>query len=57
MEFLNIESKKKRNFKVYPIDGTTFQREIIPGDFKTSQLNCASPVGQNKFKKRKDSLQ
>lgn len=57
MEFLNIESKKKRNFKVYPIDGTTFQREIIPGDFKTSQLNCISPVGQNKFKKKKDSLQ
>lgn len=49
MEFLNIEIKKKRNFKVYPIDGTTFQREIIPDDFKTSQLNCISPVGQNKF--------
>ena len=32
MEFLNIKSKKKRNFKVYLIDGTTFQREIIPGD-------------------------
>lgn len=47
MEFLNIESKKKRNFKVYPIDDTTFQREIIPGDFKTPQLNCTSPVGQS----------